>query len=106
MAEQVHVVPHHENWAVRVANRERVESTHTTKDAAVAAGRTLAESLQAELELHKPERNHLRVRLARQRSAQHSRLSAVAARSSQRGRCGGSFDGRVRLTPWDMAVAR
>jgi hypothetical protein len=52
MAEQVHVVPHNENWAVRVANREQVESTHTTKEAAVTAGRTLAESLKAELKLH------------------------------------------------------
>jgi|KBSSwiStaDraftv2_1062776.scaffolds.fasta_scaffold1009070_2 hypothetical protein len=52
MTEQVHVIPHNDNWAVRVANRERVESTHTTKDAAIAAGRTLAESLKAELKLH------------------------------------------------------
>ena len=52
MAEQVHVVPHNESWAVRVANRDRVESTHTSKEAAVTAGRTLAESLNAELKRH------------------------------------------------------
>jgi hypothetical protein len=52
MAEQVHVVPHNENWAVTVANREQVESTHTTKEAAVSAARTLAENLKAELKLH------------------------------------------------------
>jgi hypothetical protein len=52
MAEQVHVVPHNESWAVRVANRDRVESTHTTKEAAVTAGRELAENLKAELKLH------------------------------------------------------
>jgi hypothetical protein len=52
MAEQVHVVPHNESWAVRVASRERVESTHTSKDTAVAAGRTLAQNLNAELKLH------------------------------------------------------
>jgi len=52
MADQVHVVPHNETWAVRVANRDRVESTHTTKEAAVTAGRALAESLNAELKLH------------------------------------------------------
>jgi hypothetical protein len=52
VAQQVHVVPHNESRAVRVANRDRVESTHTTKDAAVSAGRALAESMKAELKLH------------------------------------------------------
>ena len=52
MADQVHVVPHNETWAVRVANRDRVESTHTTKEAAVTAGRALAEGLNGELKLH------------------------------------------------------
>ncbi len=55
MAEQVHVVAHNENWAVRVANRDRVESTHTTEEAAVTAGRALAENLNAELKLCKLE---------------------------------------------------
>ena len=72
MAEQVHVVAHNENWAVRVANRDRVESTHTTEEAAVTAGRALAENLNAELKLHKLEWSHRRIPLARQRSAQHS----------------------------------
>lgn len=52
MAERVHVVPHHEGWAVRAANHDRVESTHTNKEAALATGRALAESLKAELKLH------------------------------------------------------
>jgi hypothetical protein len=46
MAEQVHVLPHNESWAVRMANHDRVESTHTSKEAAVVAGRALAQTLR------------------------------------------------------------
>ena len=51
---QVHVVYKSFVWQVEVTGEGSARSTHTTKEAAVAAGRTLAKSLApSELYIHK-----------------------------------------------------
>ena len=49
----VHVVPHDDDWAVRVEGNSRVSAKYNTKAAAEAAGRDRAERDHVELLVHR-----------------------------------------------------
>lgn len=53
MAKNRHVVPHHGQWAVRIAGSDRVASTHTTQQSAINQARTGAQRDRVEVVIHR-----------------------------------------------------
>ena len=52
MGKNVHVVRHGSGWATRKEGNERVSSVHTTQNAAINAGRPMAQKERSELVIH------------------------------------------------------
>lgn len=53
--ERLHVVPHDNQWAVKVENRTNPESTHGTQREAIDAARELCKRNEADLVIHRPD---------------------------------------------------
>jgi len=50
--EDIHVVPHHDGWAVRREGSDRASSIHDTKAKAMAAARTMGRKDHVEVVSH------------------------------------------------------
>ncbi|MCW3059652.1 MAG: hypothetical protein JWQ02_1473 [Capsulimonas sp.] len=48
----IHVIPHNDNWAVEREGAQRVSSTHDTQAAAISAARNTARTEHGELFIH------------------------------------------------------
>ena len=53
--ENVHVVPHGDDWAVRRENSKRPSTLHPTQQDAIDRGRDLARKDHSELVIHRPD---------------------------------------------------
>lgn len=54
MNNNIHVVPHGDDWAVKRSNAERASSICGTQEKAINLGRRMAINSQTELVIHRP----------------------------------------------------
>jgi len=50
----IHVVPHNDQWAVKEENNVEPISLHSSQEAAIAAGKPIAQLHKTELVIHRP----------------------------------------------------
>ena len=53
-AQNQHVVPHEDGWAVKGEGNQRATSVHNTQQQAIDAAREIARNQQSELIIHRP----------------------------------------------------
>ena len=55
MKKEVHVVPNGSQWDVKISGNTYAQSTHNTQGDAINSGKPIAQMLQTELVIHRPD---------------------------------------------------